>query len=113
MTSQIASLMFKSCFLGSPFFERSRIRLMISPARFPSFTMSVRISRNSSTSTTSAPRKRKAACAFDVHRLFRPLGLGQIEHDGDTLALTFIEGRCTDQNGHAAAVFPEVLLLDR
>ena len=44
---------------------------------------------------------------------FRPLALGQIEHEGDTLVPAFFEGRRAEQHGHTAAVLPEVLLLER
>src|SRR5262249_36340610 len=47
------------------------------------------------------------------HGLLRPLALGQVEDEGHTLAPSFLEGRATEQHGHAAAVLPEILLLER
>ena len=47
--------------------------------------------------------------AFKKSRL-RPLALGQIEHESDTLAAAPFEGRRTDQHGHTRAVLAEVLL---
>src|SRR5262249_47408625 len=43
----------------------------------------------------------------------RPPALGQIEHEGDTLAPALFEGCRADQYGNAAAVFPEIFLLER
>ena len=43
---------------------------------------------------------------------FRPLALGQIEHERDAFGRTFFERDRTDQHGHTAAVFAEVLLLE-
>jgi len=45
--------------------------------------------------------------------LLRLLAHGQIEHEGDALVPTFLEARCADEYGDTAAVFPEVLLLER
>ncbi len=44
--------------------------------------------------------------------LLRLLALGQIEHEGDALVSVFAESRRADKHGHAAAVFPKVLLLE-
>src|SRR6266446_3189654 len=44
--------------------------------------------------------------------LFRPLLLAQIEHECDTLVPTSFEECAAQQHRHAAAVFPEVLLLE-
>ena len=48
-----------------------------------------------------------------AQRRFRPLALGQIEHESDRLVSSFFDRRRTQQNGDAAAVFPEVFLLNR
>src|SRR5882757_4733304 len=45
--------------------------------------------------------------------ILRPLALSQIEHKGDALVSAFAEGSRTCKHGHAAAVFPEELLLVR
>src|ERR1700676_2031426 len=44
---------------------------------------------------------------------FRPLALGQIEYESNTFLSAFFEARRADQHGHTAAVFPEILLLER
>ena len=44
---------------------------------------------------------------------FGELALGQVEHERDTLVPASFEHRAADQHGHAAVVFPEVLLLER
>ncbi len=41
------------------------------------------------------------------------LALSQIEHESDALGLVFVEAHGTEQDGHAGAVFAEVLFLDR
>src|ERR1700716_2551055 len=46
-------------------------------------------------------------------QVFRSLALGQIQHKGDALVSAFVEGRSADKHGHAAAVLPKVLLLER
>ena len=43
--------------------------------------------------------------------LLGPLALGQVEHESDTLVPGFFEGRRSNQDGHATAVFAEVFLL--
>ena len=52
-----------------------------------------------------------AALALACFR-FRPLALGQIEHERDALVSTSFEGRRPDQHRHAAAVFPQIFLLE-
>src|ERR1700741_5417306 len=42
-----------------------------------------------------------------------PLALGQVEHESDPFVPAFFEGCRADQHGNTAAVFPEILLLDR
>ena len=39
---------------------------------------------------------------------FRPLALGQIQHEGDTVVAAFLEHRHADQHRHAAAVLADV-----
>src|SRR5712671_489292 len=46
-------------------------------------------------------------------QVFRPFALGQVEHEGDALVSAFVEGRSAEKHGHAAAVLPKVLLLER
>ena len=43
--------------------------------------------------------------------LLGPLALGQVQHEGDTLVPGFFEGRRSNQDGHATAIFAEVFLL--
>src|SRR4029077_274107 len=42
----------------------------------------------------------------------RALALGQVEHESDALVSFFAERSQTDQHGHAAPIFPKVLLLE-
>ena len=57
-------------------------------------------------------RLRLAVAPLALARLgFRPLALGQIEHEGDAGAV--FEARRADQNGHTAAVLPEIFLFVR
>src|SRR5262249_1403851 len=42
---------------------------------------------------------------------FRPLALGQINDERNGLATPFFELRAADKHGHAAAIFPKILLL--
>src|SRR4029079_3650985 len=44
---------------------------------------------------------------------FRPLALGQIEHETDTLVPIFPDPRRADQRWHAAAILAEILSLIR
>ena len=44
---------------------------------------------------------------------FRPLALRQIKHEADPMVLTFLEQCPADQHRHTAAIFPEILLLER
>src|SRR3979490_495171 len=48
-----------------------------------------------------------------AHRSLDALALGQIQHKGDALVSAFVEGRSAEKHGHAAAVLPKVLLLER
>src|SRR6516165_1007528 len=48
-----------------------------------------------------------------TQRLFRPLALRQIEHEGDALVAAFFEHRDADEHGNAAAIFAKILLLER
>jgi hypothetical protein len=55
-----------------------------------------------------------------LQRFFGPFALvlgallfAQIEHESDTFVPASFEERAADQHGHAAAVFPKVLLLER
>jgi hypothetical protein len=45
--------------------------------------------------------------------LVRLFAIGQVEHKGHALIRPSLEARGTDQDRHAAAVFPEILLLIR
>ena len=47
-----------------------------------------------------------------AERLFRRLSLGQIDDESDKLVSAFFDGCGAKHDGHSAAVFPEVLLLD-
>src|SRR5271163_3121235 len=44
--------------------------------------------------------------------LLGPSLFTQIEHESDTLVPTFLKQRASNQHGHAAAIFPERLLLE-
>ena len=51
--------------------------------------------------------------ARSVQRVLGALALGQVEDVCHTLVSGVLKGRHTDEHGHAAAVFPKVLLLER
>ena len=57
--------------------------------------------------------ERAKALLARAELLLGPLALGQIKHKRDSLAPAFIEQRPAHQHGHAAAVLPEILLLER
>jgi hypothetical protein len=55
-----------------------------------------------------------AELAFAFAKSFLgPLALGQFEREDNALVAAFFEQRSADSYGHAAAIFAEVLLLDR
>ena len=57
-------------------------------------------------------RRFDGACLRFPAMLLGALALRQIEHECDALVSFFAERSQTDQHGHAAAVFPKVLLLE-
>ena len=48
-----------------------------------------------------------------AHSCLGMLALGQVEHESDTLVCGFIEARHAKQHRHTAAIFAEVLFLER
>src|SRR5215470_3082760 len=49
---------------------------------------------------------------LQLHRLLRALALGQIEHECDALVAALFEKRGANKHWNAAAVFPNILLLE-
>src|SRR6516162_11097967 len=56
--------------------------------------------------------RNRIECCLELERLFRPLALGQIEHERDALLGAFGDERGANKHGNAAAIFPKILLLE-
>src|SRR5262249_26493919 len=70
------------------------------------------LGRTVSPGAPSHRRDRIKRC-LELGRLFRALALGQIEHECNALVAALFEKRSTNKHWNAAAVFPNILLLER